>query len=309
MMYLATADLETTVTTLAKNTVLIAAVILIVTTFLAIYLNKHLKARQFKFYKFPLFAIMAITIVGSTGTLFASTIYLNTKSESKGPVHWHADIEFWACGTELELRDPYGFLSNKIGTATYHEHNDKRIHLEGVVVKKAEDASLEKFMRVTGGYITSNSFAIPLNDDEATWTATHEHQDGDQSSMDAAAFADANREYTVQDKQGPVLRLKNGQSCSDGTTAELQTFVYRYDKKAKTYTQTKLDDPKAYIMRDEPNVPPGDCVIVEFGESKDRTDKLCEQYGVKDKIRCVEFGVKEYDPGKCNLTETTGGTQ
>ena len=73
--------------------------------------------------------MIALTLTLSTGILIGSTIYLNTNSDSGGPVHWHADIEFWACGNEIELRDPTGF-SNKIGTGTLHEHDDHRIHLD-----------------------------------------------------------------------------------------------------------------------------------------------------------------------------------
>lgn len=300
MVYFSAADLEQQINRLSIRTVVVATLILIVVTVLAATL-KHRSQTA----KILLFSVMAGTMVLSTVVLFGSTIYLNTVSESKGPVHWHADIEFWACGTELELRDPTGFLSNKIGTATYHEHDDKRIHLEGVVVHKSEDASLEKFMRVTGGYITSDTIGIPLNKDKAQWLAQEENDklDGDiQPSTDPEQFA----AYATDTEAGAILELDSGATCGD-VAAELQTFVYTFDEVTDTYSQRKLDNPSEYILRDESTVPPGDCVIVEFDLPKERTDKLCLQYGVRDQSRCVDFGVSSYNPELCNIREVTQG--
>lgn len=109
-----------------------------------------------------LFYAIAAEVLIPTIFLIFSTIYLNAVSVSKGPVHWHADIEIWACGQEISLLDPTG-LSNKIGTNTLHEHNDKRIHLEGVVVQP-HDASLGRFFNVIGGELTPTSFVVPTNE-------------------------------------------------------------------------------------------------------------------------------------------------
>lgn len=292
-MNLLFADLEQDITRLGMRTVLYASIVLFVCVAIALLA----KGRLGKL-KLPLFLIMAITLVGSTLLLFGSTIYLNTKSESGGPVHWHSDIEFWACGSELELRDPHGFLSNKIGTATYHEHNDKRIHLEGVVVRKAEDASLKKFMRVTGGFVTSDAIGVPLNEDSGEWLTQGDRLDGDSQDTNAQDLT----QFVKNDDEGPVMELVNGQRCGS-EKAELQTFVYSYNKDDETYSQKKLDDPSDYLLRDESVVPPGDCVIVEFDKPKDKTTKLCRQYGVRDQKRCTEFGVKAYDPELCNIRE------
>lgn len=288
------ADLEQQITRLGIKAVVYGSLILITATVVAAVMkNKSPKL------KLPLFLVMALTLLGVTGLLFGGTVYLNTRSESGGPVHWHADIEFWACGTEVELRDPHGLLSNKIGTATFHEHNDKRIHLEGVVVRKAEDASLSKFMRVTGGYVTPDAIGIPLNESSKDWYVSGDQVDGD--PVGTAAVDDLSGR-TLDGKDGPVLNLKNGLTCGD-EHAELQVFVYRYDKESKTYSQTKIANPPTYTLRDESQVPPGDCVIVEFDAPKERTDKLCRQYGVRDSQRCVEFGVKAYTPDLCNIRE------
>jgi hypothetical protein len=300
LTYLAETDLEQRITSLGTRTVLFASAALAVLTLLAILLKK----RSPKF-KLPIFLMMATAMIGTTITLFAGTVYLNMKSESGGPVHWHADIEFWACGAELELRDPIGLLSNKIGTATFHEHNDKRIHLEGVVVKKKVDASLEKFMRVSGGYLTDSSIGIPLGGNSEEWFASGEKIDGDKQHPENYSLATGADERITQSKDGPVLALQNGKKCSGGdeALAEVQVFVYSYDKSTKTYSQHKLEKPTDYTLRDESVVPPGDCVIVEFDSPKSTTDKLCQQYGVRDAKRCVEFGVKEYNPELCNIRE------
>lgn len=301
-MYTYFSDLEQQVTSLGSKTVLYASVILLAATVLSALLKKKSNP-----VKIALFSIMAITLVGSTVLLFGSTIYLNTNAESKGPVHWHSDIEFWACGAEVELRNPHGTLSNKIGTATYHEHNDKRIHLEGVVVKKSEDAGIVKFMRVTDGFIQPDAVAIPLNDKEDEWFVSGDQLDGDKQNY---ANADQLKKYVKTADKGPVLQLSNGQKCA-GNKAELQVFVYSYNKSDKTYSQRKLSDATSYQLRDESVVPPGDCVIVEFDSPKDRTDKLCRQYGVRDSKRCVEFGVESHDPELCNIREVekAGGPQ
>jgi hypothetical protein len=290
---------------MSLNSTLIASAVLVVFTLLAIYLNRKLPKRSFKSYKLPLFLVMAGAVVFNTALLAYNTVHLNLKAESKGPVHWHTDIEFWACGSEIELRDPTGLLSNKIGTSTYHEHNDKRIHLEGVVVSEKRDASLGKFMSVTGGYLQEDSIGIPLNEDKSKWLATPEHQDGDKQST---AFQADMAKYVGDTDEGPVLQLYNSDYCGD-QKGQVQAFVYHFDKASKTYTQEKLRDAARYVMRDESVVPPGDCVIVEFGEPKTTTDKICNQYGVRDAERCEQFGVKGYNPELCNIRKVETGAR
>lgn len=141
-----------------------------------------------KIAKTLLFGLMCFITIGSTVYLSGSTVYLNVISDSKGPVHWHTDFEVWSCGQELELIDPANWWENKVGTATLHEHNDKRIHLEGVVVHKT-DASLGKFLKVVGGNLSNDQLIFPSNDG--------------------------------------LITLKSGDSCPNGQTAQLQGFVYK----------------------------------------------------------------------------------
>lgn len=296
-------DLEHHIASLSRNIVIWAALLLIVLVVLSILLRDRKPALK------PwLFGALSATLILPTLFLIVSTIYLNVKSDSGGPVHWHAGIEFWACGTELELRDPTGFLSNKIGTNTYHEHNDKYIHLEGVVVRKEIDASLGKFMRVTGGSLSSAGIDVPLNEDSSTWFVTGDARDGDpQGDLAVEALAS---DFVRHTDEGPVASLSSGKQCA-GQQAELQTFVYTYDKEADTYSQRKITKPEDYVIRDESSLgPPSDCVIFEFDTPKERTDKLCEQYGLRDAKRCTDFGVKEWNSELCNIEEvTTGGAQ
>lgn len=193
--------------------------------------------------KGALFGVITFTIVATSLVLIVLTVRLNTTSWSKGPIHWHADFEVWACDKEVDLIDPKGF-SNKVGTPSLHEHNDKRIHFEGVVVDPA-DAMLSNFFTVIGGNLADTALVFPTNNKLATFS--------------------------------------NGDRCRDGKTGEVQVFVYR-TKPDKTFSQEKLLLPETYIMSQENQVPPGDCIIVEFGPSKEKTDHICRSYTVAQSI-------------------------
>lgn len=288
-------SIEGSINSFSIRTVLISSVLLIL---LLLISSRIVKNKKLSNLKKPLFIMIAATIILPSLLMTGSTIYLNTISDSKGPVHWHTDIEFWACGQEIELRDPYEFLSNKIGTSTYHEHDDKRIHLEGVVVDKEHDASLEHFMEVIGGSIDETTLTIPVNDDQII----EDDIDGDAPTNTDELPAQA----SATDSEGRrTLSFKNGiGACGSQGYAEVQAFLFRFNKEDDTYAQTKLDEPALYTMRDESTVPPGDCLIVEFDTVKSQTDRLCQQYGLRDSIRCVEFGVSEFNPKLCNLKET-----
>lgn len=177
-----TNDLVEAISVLSFRTVAIATVLLIALLLIATLIHER-KPNT----KAWLFGAVTLVVLSATTVLIGSTVYLNRTSSSGGPVHWHADFEVWACGEELDLLDPQGALSNKVGTPVLHEHNDKRIHLEGVVVEQS-DASLGKFLEVVGGSITDDSLVVPTNIG--------------------------------------VKRFTNGQLC-DGQPAELQAFVYQ----------------------------------------------------------------------------------
>lgn len=190
-----------------------------------------------------IFVVIAVPIAIATLYLAGTTVYLNMVSETGGPVHWHADYEIWACGQQYELLDPTGF-DNKIGSPIFHEHNDNRIHAEGVLFKKS-DARLGKFFTEVGGKLAKSELILPTEDGLKTW--------------------------------------KNGEQC-DGKPAKLQVFVYKIvnanpsQKSDFLYKQTKVDNFDDYVLSEYANVPPGDCIIIEFDQEKTKTDKLCSTY-------------------------------
>lgn len=177
-------NLDLVVADISLKTVLIAALLLILLSIISLKVK-----RASSTLKKLLFASFVIVTIGCTLLLGALTIYLNAVSESGGPVHYHADYEIWRCGEELELRDPEG-TSNKIGTSTIHEHNDKRIHIEGVIVEK-RDASLGNFFRLVGGSLEEDRLIIPGHHDNVT--------------------------------------LENGYDCFDTQNTELQVFLYKVE--------------------------------------------------------------------------------
>jgi len=284
-------DLEGRIGSVSINLVLYSAVGLIVLTVIASFI----KDRQKKF-KLPIFIAMATIMIGSISFLGAATIYLNASSDSGGPVHWHADFEIWACGNELELKNPYKFLSNKVGTSTLHEHNDRRVHLEGVVVDETNDASLGKFFHVIDGTVTGSALVVPLNDEGGIY---EDETDGDgPSDLNASQL----ERFMLNTNDGRFARFINGQTCGDAPS-EVQVYVYKYDEETDTYAQQKLAEPQNYTIAREPNVPPGDCIIVEFGPVNDQTDKLCEQYGIRDVDRCEQFGVLPHERSICQARQ------
>jgi len=134
-----------------------ASVLLLILTVISAVVRK-----PNNFVKILLFVSMILIISANTLYLAGATIYKNERSITKGPVHWHADMEVWDCGKELDLIDPVGW-SNKIGTPILHEHNDKRIHVEGVVLTD-DYASLGNYFKVIGGRLTQYELTYPAID-------------------------------------------------------------------------------------------------------------------------------------------------
>ena len=90
------------------------------------------------------------------------TVYENFISETEGPVHWHADYQVWACGEQLDLRDPKG-LANKIGSPSIHEHNDGRIHIEGTL-SEIQEADLQHYFKAIGGNLDNGGISFLTNE-------------------------------------------------------------------------------------------------------------------------------------------------
>lgn len=192
--------------------------------------------------KWILFLAMVIPVLVATFYVAGSTIYLNVKSETAGPVHWHADFEIWNCGEKLDLNDPTGAL-NRVGSPVFHEHGDDRIHMEGVVVRKT-DVDLHEFFEKVGGSLTGDSFSWRTNN----------------------GVVEANNGELCNGKAGKVqiFVLKVTNPYADRTE-----FVYE---------QFKADE--NYVLSPQAIVPPGDCIILEFDEEKATTDKICETFRI-----------------------------
>lgn len=191
--------------------------------------------------------ILGIIVPSISATIYiaASTIYLNSVSETKGPVHWHADFEIWKCNEKIDLVNPKGMV-NRVGTSVFHEHGDDRMHVEGTIYRKSS-VDLHRFFNVVGGQLKRDYFAIPTDNG--------------------------------------IVQIRNKEMCN-GQEGKLQAFLYRivnpnsYSRSGFFYEQIKLEQFENHILAPYINVPPGDCVILEFGPEKDFTDKICESYKV-----------------------------
>jgi len=211
---------------------IIAVILLLVLVFIAFVSGVDSKDKTKK----VVFWSIMLVIVVSTFFFVGTTLYLNAISITKGPVHWHADFKIITCGQEIGPVDNKG-LSNKLGTNILHEHEDRRIHIEGVVAKES-DVALNKFFEVQGGKLSTNEIIIPANEGLRTIT--------------------------------------NGDRCDNGQQGAWQVFLYTTD--GNTAQQQKLNDFVNYVPSPHAAVPPGDCIIFEFGSEKERTGQLCNFY-------------------------------
>lgn len=109
-------------------------------------------------------AYCMIVAIASFVTIYLvlTTIHLNIISETKGPVHWHADFEIWVCDKEIKLAKPKG-ISNTQGVDLMHAHDDNRIHVEGVLLDR-KSASLGAFFYAFGGSLSDDGFKIPSDE-------------------------------------------------------------------------------------------------------------------------------------------------
>lgn len=159
----------------------IASLLTIIILLIALIAKQSLSETQKKL----LFWSIALPVMLATLYLAGHTIYLNITSVTRGPVHWHADYEVWVCGEQHFLKDPHG-LNNRIGTAVLHEHNDERIHIEGVIDNLHHVDLGSYFESIDGG----------LADDELAYPSTN-----------------------------GTIDVKNNDHCTDGSTGTLKVYV------------------------------------------------------------------------------------
>lgn len=116
-------------------------------------------------------------------------IHESQTSWSGGEVHYHADFEFFVNNgndeiVRLNLVDPQEFceetehessymcsINDRTGSTEYHEHNDQRIHLEGVF-KTKEDASLAAFFETFNGELSNQRLVVPTTEGVKTYEET-----------------------------------------------------------------------------------------------------------------------------------------
>lgn len=188
------------------------------------------------------FTLMVIVVIIPTLYFISSTIYINIISVTKGPVHWHADFRIYTCGEELSIQGHTSKFSNKTGTEVLHQHEDNRVHVEGVLVE-LKDANIHNFFKVQGWDITGTDIKFPTDTGFEIYS--------------------------------------NGDTCPDGTRAVWNVFLYKTNVDDNTVTKEKLHDYRDYVLSPYAEVPPGDCIIFEFGEDKEDTDKICDFYQIE----------------------------
>jgi len=196
--------------------------------------------KKTEFGKWVLYLGIAVPVLLATLFSALGTVYLNLASVTGGPVHWHADFRVFACGQELDLIDPTG-LANRVGSPVFHEHGDGRIHVEGVVVS-LEDAALHNFFSFVGGELHDDHFSFPTNE--------------------------------------KLYEFSNGDLCEGEGVGTLQVFSWKTDEERGEFYQEKLTHFEDYVISPHSNIPPGDCLIFEFGKEKDETENICSFYEV-----------------------------
>ncbi|MBI2105215.1 hypothetical protein HYT56_00075 [Candidatus Woesearchaeota archaeon] len=203
---------------------------------LILFYTDRKKSKKHIMFWLIIFLVSSITLI-----IVADTIYVTLKSETKGPVHWHADLQIWNCDNKLDIINPEG-MANRVGTKLFHEHNDGRMHVEGVI-RNIKDIDLHNFFNFVGGNLVETSFSILTN-------------------------------------QG-IIEAKDGELCN-GEIGEVQIFLYKvinsHPRQKNRFVVEQLKVNENYVLSPYQDVPPGDCIIVEFDKRKEKTDKICDTY-------------------------------
>lgn len=289
-LYIAS-NIEANILATIRDIVLIGSA-LVVVLLLYIWIHRH-TAR-------PLFAyVVAGTSFIVLTIITMSAVVLHLQSDSIGRQHRQANVEFWVCGTEVTPFEQ----RNRLGDGTfYYQSTDKQITRSGYVSDELHDASLGAFFQTAGGSIQADSIVLPLSNDPSQWLMPSEQQDGDAQGNMTSEFLER---YVRTARRYSLLELSDGLRCPDGSTGELQVFSFRIDYDNQTYQQEKIVDPDDLIIEPANSQQPNQCLIIEFAENKNRTNKLCESIGLRDSLRCSEFGVERFSDDTCYFTEIT----
>ena len=84
-----------------------------------------------------------------------------------------------------------------------------------------------------------------------------------------------------------MRQARNGDLCGDKESV-LNVFVYELNK--DIVTQRKIEKIHSYIYSPESLIPPGDCIIIEFGPEKNSTEKICITYEIEIEKGEIVYG-------------------
>ena len=182
-------------------------VVFIASLFITIFTIIALLTQNHHHHKLGLFLGIVIPIIIASVFVVYTTVYTNAISETKGPVHWHLDLEIYNCGEFVDLVSPKG-MSNRVGTTLFHEHNDNRIHVEGVVVNK-KDVDMHSFFDVIGGELTNEKLGAPTNNGYVE-IRNGDICNNDQGKWQAFLFKVTNPEAEKEVRERMVIAKKYG---------------------------------------------------------------------------------------------------
>lgn len=112
--------------------------------------SEHVKSSKEQRKKTIMWSLVGIAVIA-----VITAIILLPKNESsqpkepysKGQVHWHATLKVFVCGEEKLMPAPTG--EHHLGLPLLHTHEDRLIHIEGVVWN-SEEIALGRYMEVIG---------------------------------------------------------------------------------------------------------------------------------------------------------------
>jgi len=84
-----------------------------------------------------------------------------------------------------------------------------------------------------------------------------------------------------------TAKANNGGLCGNDLGV-MNIFVYSVEE--GIVSQNKISEIESYRMTPSSIIPPGDCIIIEFGPEKDITDKICKTYEIALEKGDISYG-------------------
>lgn len=200
-------------------------------------------------------AFLIATLVPSLYTAGAF-VHQSETSWSGGEIHHHADFEVFVQRQgdlqALDLVNPSNFckkdymctLNDRTGSTRYHEHNDNRIHLEGVFETRNE-ATLAAFFDNFNGELSNTKLVYPTNDGTVSV-----EEDGKELKIIVNRGTGGNRHWCVIGNEVP-----DSQTC------------------VNPYTGEPADSPSEYIISPHKRGPSLDDIFVIY-DSRNASEAL-----------------------------------